>query len=81
MSAAPGPNGSVEHQDFDEENRTLEGSDENRDDARAEKGKEEDGPPAPVGFWDHKLKHVRLEAMRKWVYTSTLRVTGSLDER
>lgn len=37
-----------------------------------EKGGSEDEKPTPVGFWDPALKHVRLEAMRKWVYTTTV---------
>ncbi|KAF2083925.1 MNNG and nitrosoguanidine resistance protein [Saccharata proteae CBS 121410] len=37
-----------------------------------EKGSEDSGPPQPVGFWDPRLKHVRLEAMRKWVYTTVV---------
>ena len=42
-----------------------------RDDG-GENGGEDQQPPKPVGFWDHRLKAVRLEAMRKWVYTSVL---------
>lgn len=34
----------------------------------------EDQPPQPVGFWDPKLKHVRHEAMGKWLLTSMLGV-------
>lgn len=30
------------------------------------------GPPAPVGFWDPRLKHVRHEAMLKWTITTAV---------
>lgn len=26
----------------------------------------------PVGFWDHRLRSVRLEAFRKWGYTTVV---------
>lgn len=29
-------------------------------------------PPQPVGFWDHRLRSVRLEAFRKWGYTTVV---------
>ncbi|KAI9713541.1 MAG: hypothetical protein M1820_000923 [Bogoriella megaspora] len=38
------------------------------DNAQQEKG--EGGPPAPVGFWDPSLRHVRREAFSKWVLTT-----------
>jgi hypothetical protein len=47
-------------------------SEENPQDDGGENGGQDQQPPKPVGFWDHRLKHVRLEAMRKWVYTSVL---------
>lgn len=47
-----------------------EKSDERAEADGGENGGKNQGPPNPVGFWDHRLKHVRLEAMRKWVYTS-----------
>lgn len=28
------------------------------------------GPPPAVGFWDSRLKHVRHEAMLKWIFTT-----------
>lgn len=37
-----------------------------------ENGEEEDGPPAPVGFWDPRLAHVRKEAMSKWLLTTVV---------
>jgi len=27
-------------------------------------------PPAPVGFWDHRLKKTRLEVVKAWMKTS-----------
>lgn len=30
------------------------------------------GPPKPVGFWDHRLKHVRREACLKWIITTAI---------
>ncbi|OJD34904.1 mnng and nitrosoguanidine resistance protein [Diplodia corticola] len=38
----------------------------------AEDGGDSGGPPSPVGFWDHRLRHVRLEAFRKWGYTTVV---------
>lgn len=32
-------------------------------------------PPRPVGFWDHRLRSVRLEAFRKWGYTTVVLMT------
>lgn len=37
----------------------------------AEKGAEQ-GPPQPVGFWHPALKHVRHEAMWKWLLTTVV---------
>ncbi|KAK5136638.1 hypothetical protein LTR08_002652 [Meristemomyces frigidus] len=31
---------------------------------------QQSGPPEAVGFWDPRLKHVRLEAMTKWTITT-----------
>lgn len=47
-------------------------SEEKAQDDGGENGGEEQQPPKPVGFWDHRLHAVRMEAMRKWLYTSLL---------
>ncbi|KAL0259801.1 hypothetical protein SLS55_005541 [Diplodia seriata] len=39
---------------------------------RGEDGGDSGGPPPPAGFWDPRLKHVRLEAFRKWGYTTVV---------
>ncbi|KAK5140338.1 hypothetical protein LTR04_003049 [Oleoguttula sp. CCFEE 6159] len=73
-------------EEADAEGRTLreESQDENRsrdenrsqdenagqEENNAEKGGE--GPPQPVGFWDHRLKHVRHEAFGKWLLTTVV---------
>lgn len=37
-----------------------------------ENGESKDSPPASIGFWDHRLKHVRHEVGRKWLYTTVV---------
>lgn len=43
---------------------TLRNAQETNED-HSEKGGEDVGPPAPVGFWDHRLKKVRHTAFKK----------------
>jgi len=42
-------------------------------DDKAEKG--DDGPPAPVGFFDHSLNAVRKEVFLKWGLTTVVLMT------
>ena len=46
------------------------GNSSGEDNAQQEKGS--DGPPAPVGFWHPSLKHVRREAISKWLLTTAV---------
>lgn len=48
-----------------------EGTQDEKQQGDAEKG-EEQGPPQPVGFWHPALKHVRHEAMWKWLLTTVV---------
>ena len=53
-----------------QESPTANGSSNGGDNAQKEKG--DGGPPAPVGFWDPRLKHVRREAFSKWLLTTVV---------
>ncbi|KAK3117599.1 hypothetical protein LTR53_000925 [Teratosphaeriaceae sp. CCFEE 6253] len=41
-----------------------------KEDANTDEEQQGGGPPTPVGFWDHRLHHVRKEAMTKWTITT-----------
>lgn len=53
-----------------EENNNDNQKSEKQDDG-GEEEKGEQGPPAPVGFFDKRLHSVRIEVAWKWVVTST----------
>jgi len=61
-------------QNSNPENEGEGGGEEGPKDAAGQGGDEEQqgGPPAAVGFWDHRLKHVRREAFLKWSLTTGL---------
>ncbi|KAK4544956.1 hypothetical protein LTR36_003861 [Oleoguttula mirabilis] len=50
------------HDDKEQSNSQQDG--ENKDE------EQQSAPQAPVGFWDPRLKHVRIEAMTKWAITT-----------
>ncbi|KAK5003179.1 hypothetical protein LTR60_006897, partial [Cryomyces antarcticus] len=67
--------GRTVREESQDENRSRDenrSQDENagQEENNAEKGGE--GPPQPVGFWDHRLKHVRHEAFGKWLLTTVV---------
>ncbi len=39
---------------------------------KQEEGGQKKSPPQPVGFWNPKLKHVRVESMSKWLLTTVI---------
>ena len=57
-----------ERSGFQQNGHTNTGDPGSEDNAQKEKG--EKGPPASVGFWDPRLKHVRREAFSKWILTT-----------
>nr|POE74047.1 nitrosoguanidine resistance protein sng1 [Quercus suber] len=68
-----------ETNDQSSSDETKRHSDQENEDGNAQNGQKNDengdeeqqgGPPAPVGFWDPSLKHVRHEAMTKWTITT-----------
>ncbi|KAK3627717.1 hypothetical protein LTR56_019062 [Elasticomyces elasticus] len=68
------PSGSNEG-DQHGDNETSPSDEGNKDkEAESEGNKDEEqqdsGPPTPVGFWDHRLAHVRKEAITKWAITT-----------
>ena len=59
--------------EIEKEDESGNGSTENgQQDGHIEEGRRKGGPPKPTGFWDPRLKHVRHEAMTKWLITSML---------
>lgn len=64
--------GTSETDHSNEQNKKDEqngGGDGEKDDGDEE---QQGGQPTPVGFWDSRLKHVRHEAMLKWLVTTTV---------
>jgi len=49
-----------------------EKQDQEKKDDGGEEGGKSSKPPTPVGFWDHRLAHVRKEAMLKWLLTTVV---------
>lgn len=75
---APGnheePKPSDETKRNSEPEKDEEGSPKDEAGEGGDQGDEEQqgGPPAAVGFWDPRLKHVRHEAFLKWTFTTGL---------
>ncbi|KAE9967742.1 hypothetical protein BLS_006216 [Venturia inaequalis] len=57
-----------------EESENASGDDQSEEKAQDDGGENggQEQPPKPVGFWDHRLHAVRMEAMRKWLYTTVV---------
>lgn len=51
----------------DTKNQSPDGNNKRSDDQE-----QQDEKPQPVGFWDHRLKHVRREAFSKWILTTAI---------
>jgi len=67
MSTAQGP---------DSDNATLKDEEKGQSgDNSAEEHKDEPDLKTPVGFWDHRLHHVKVEAFSKWALTTVVLMT------
>ncbi|KAK0892113.1 hypothetical protein LTR57_024545 [Friedmanniomyces endolithicus] len=64
---SPSDEGKVAEKEEESEDPGTTGPNEN---ANKDGEKQGGGPPTPVGFWDHRLAHVRKEAMTKWTITT-----------
>jgi len=64
---SPSDEGKTAEKEGESEGPDGTGSNE---DANKDEEKQGGGPPTPVGFWDHRLAHVRKEAMTKWTITT-----------
>ncbi|KAK0892352.1 hypothetical protein LTR02_013472 [Friedmanniomyces endolithicus] len=64
---SPSDEGKTAEKEGESEGPDAAGSNE---DANKDEEKQGGGPPTPVGFWDHRLAHVRKEAMTKWTITT-----------
>ncbi|KAK1816372.1 hypothetical protein LTR12_009263 [Friedmanniomyces endolithicus] len=64
---SPSDEGKTAEKEGESEGPDGTGSNE---DANKDEEKQGGGPPTPVGFWDHRLVHVRKEAMTKWTITT-----------
>lgn len=67
-----GHNDQSKDQDKDEEKSEEEIEKEKQDKEDDAEKKAGGGSPLPVGFWDPKLKKVRMEVIKKWCLTSEL---------
>lgn len=58
--------------DSNEQTRSNSSPSEEQKQEEGQDEEQQDETPKPVGFWDHRLHHVRMEAFGKWILTTAI---------